>query len=492
MAIPNLPDFPGTNLQDLNLDWLIGKMKDLDAAFREWPHSPRIENGEWYVYDEETGEYVSTGVSATGPVGPAGPVGPQGPQGPQGNPGVAGSQGPAGPVGPVGPQGPQGVPGSQGPQGIPGPAPQVGANGNWFVWDSTTLEYVDSGYPARGPQGPQGAPGPAGEGVFDSTTTSGDLVTFEAPAKLPLYGLSVEIEPVQTGSGDPSPENVRPFNGITGCNIEQSGLNLFDIDKVTNGNDYTKTDDYITISKGYSSAGRGILYTGGIAKKAGQRLTLTADIMALTNAGRDLYLAYYSGRTTGSYSGYRRLTIPNFNTWETVSFTFTAPTNPLYIAIQPQTNGNTLHIRNIRLSYGETDLSFSEYVGASIPINFPASAGTVYGGMLDVMSGKLKVFPHYASYNGEALVGPWVSSMDVYAPGTSPTIGAQVVDLGGAVTEHDLSTVPVVTTLHGITNIWADTGAVTVTYGNYVEAVYNTLNNKINALQALVLENNGG
>lgn len=110
----NKRNFPGTNLNDINLDWLIRQMKELDEAFREWPHSPRIENGEWYVYDEETGEYVSTGVPATGEQGPQGPRGPQGPQGPQGVPGPAGTQGPQGATGAQGPQGPQGVPGPSG------------------------------------------------------------------------------------------------------------------------------------------------------------------------------------------------------------------------------------------------------------------------------------------------------------------------------------------------------------------------------------------
>lgn len=110
----NKKNFPGTNLNDINLDWLIRQMKELDEAFREWPHSPRIENGEWYVYDEETGEYVTTGVSATGERGPQGVPGPAGERGPQGVPGPAGSQGPQGIAGSQGPQGPQGVPGPSG------------------------------------------------------------------------------------------------------------------------------------------------------------------------------------------------------------------------------------------------------------------------------------------------------------------------------------------------------------------------------------------
>lgn len=114
MALPNKPLFPGTNLQDLNLDWLIGKMKQLDDDFRKWPHSPKIIGGVWYVWNEEDEDYVSTGVSATGETGPAGPAGPRGAAGPAGPVGPAGAPGEPGPVGPQGAIGPQGVPGPSG------------------------------------------------------------------------------------------------------------------------------------------------------------------------------------------------------------------------------------------------------------------------------------------------------------------------------------------------------------------------------------------
>lgn len=44
--------------------------------------------------------------------------------------------------------------------------PYVGENGNWYVWDTATGAFKDSGKPslgATGPQGPQGDPGPQGE-----------------------------------------------------------------------------------------------------------------------------------------------------------------------------------------------------------------------------------------------------------------------------------------------------------------------------------------
>ena len=52
----------------------------------------------------------------------------------------------------------------------------------------------------------------------------------------------------------------------------------------------------------------------------------------------------------------------------------------------------------------------------------------VWGGTLDTTSGELTATDaEIASYAGEALPGEWISDRDVYAAGTTPTAGAQVV-----------------------------------------------------------------
>jgi hypothetical protein len=83
---------------------------------------------------------------------------------------------------------------------------------------------------------------------------------------------------------------------------------------------------------------------------------------------------------------------------------------------------------------------------------------TVYGGTLDVMSGELTVTDaHIASYDAETLPSTWISDRDVYAEGTTPTTGAEVVyKLANSVTYHLTPTQ--IRTLVGNNNIWADTG----------------------------------
>ncbi len=94
------------------------------------------DNGNWYVWDNASGNWVDSGKPSQGSPGPRGATGPQGLRGYNGLPGA------------VGPQGAPGRNGVDGQDGLPGPAgadgalPTIGDDGNWY------LGGVDSGYPA--------------------------------------------------------------------------------------------------------------------------------------------------------------------------------------------------------------------------------------------------------------------------------------------------------------------------------------------------------
>ncbi len=92
-------------------------------------HYPKLVGDIWYVWDVDSGEYTSTGLSCIGPQGPTGPQGPQGPKGDTGAQGHKGETGPQGPTGATGPQGPKGDTGAQGPTGATGQQGPAGADG---------------------------------------------------------------------------------------------------------------------------------------------------------------------------------------------------------------------------------------------------------------------------------------------------------------------------------------------------------------------------
>ncbi len=54
-------------------------------------------------------------------------------------------------------------------------------------------------------------------------TVSGNPAFFpDGAGVLPVISLTADIEPVQPGSGDPAPDNVRPISGWTGCTVSRS------------------------------------------------------------------------------------------------------------------------------------------------------------------------------------------------------------------------------------------------------------------------------
>jgi len=130
--------------------------------------------------------------------------------------------------------------------------------------------------------------------------------------------------------------------------------------------------------------------------------------------------------------------------------------------------------------------AFAVRVESLYSFSWQAEAGTVYGGTLDVTTGVLTVTRgQIASYAGETLPGAWISDRDVYAAGTSPSTGAQVVyELAEPITYQLTPTQ--VRTLYGENNLWADTGDVTAEYRADLEKY---IEKKTGEVQALILDN---
>lgn len=114
--------------------------------------------------------------------------------------------------------------------------------------------------------------------------------------------------------------------------------------------------------------------------------------------------------------------------------------------------------------YSEINIYVSPTEDAEDATVYPVDLnGTRYGKQMNVTTGQLEVCPYYASYNGETLTGEWISDRDVYAPGTTPSIGAQVVNIGGTLTTEQLLPTDI-KTLVGTNNVWSDSGDITLTY----------------------------
>lgn len=138
-----------------------------------------------------------------------------------------------------------------------------------------------------------------------------------------------------------------------------------------------------------------------------------------------------------------------------------------------QTGSGTPSASNVRPIEGWTGTVISGTninEQSSYAIDWADSVGTVYGGTLNVNTGLLTITHSCInSYNGETLTGRWISSMDAYSSGASPTIGSQVVyELESPTREY----IPISDEgqYFGLQNPTANTGTVDIT--NYPDEVY--------------------
>lgn len=333
-----------------------------------------------------------------GDTGPIGPVGPQGEQGPQGPTGATGATGPQGETGPRGEQGPQGIQGERGPQGAQGPQGEKGDTG---------------------PQGPKGETGPAGADGKDGTQIDDTAITESAPwsskhivdmlcppleetgnpvqcypvSGYPL-GCKVSWEPTQEGSGDPSPDNVRPIKGRDSARVERCGKNLWSLVNVG-------FKQYKEISINYP-AGKYVL-SFEVETEA------TSDTIQV---GR-----YVDGKWV--YSQERK----NQQIIIFISASVGISAFRFYAGSSPSFNVNATY-KNIQLELGDDATTYAPYTGQTATLTLPH---TIYGGTVDAVTGEgQETWKLIDSYAGEDLPGKWISDRDVYASGTAPTTGAQL------------------------------------------------------------------
>lgn len=308
-------------------------------------------------------------------------------------------------------------------------------------------------------------------------TVSGAVASFPDGADgLPLHKLTVQIEPVQAGSGDPSPENIRPISGWTGCKVTRNGKNFF-ADKTLVG--AIKSFNIGTIAKNADGS-----FTVTLNSNATSTVLLSFNVSMPDYGSNATQNQREKTLPNGNYRNVFNSDVPSYFHIQVIATNVADASdlnvltnshnasfsiddsfkyNWIRLSISAGCPAGTYILWPMILRADETDETYYPYAGKTVNVSWQTEAGTVYGGTLDATTGVLSVFPHYASYNGETLIGPWVSSMDVYAPGTSPTIGAQVVDMGGETITYQL-TPQEVTTLLGANNIWADCGPVTVEY----------------------------
>ena len=85
----------------------------------------------------------------------------------------------------------------------------------------------------------------------ETKTASGEIASFDSVAVVPLTSAEVSLSPIQSGSGDPSPTNIRPISGHTGAELKigetyPTAVNTYSVTFTDQGTVYGGTYDFVT------------------------------------------------------------------------------------------------------------------------------------------------------------------------------------------------------------------------------------------------------
>ena len=270
-----------------------------------------------------------------------------------------------------GPAGQDGRDGTNGRDGADGVTP------NLSIGTVETLEPTQDAYVTRRgtddnpifdfgiPKGDKGDPGEVTmsqlSSLLPTDTASGSIASFPDGTDLfPALSVKAQIEPIQSGSGTPSPSNVRPISGHTEVVTLVSGVNVWDEEWELG---YYGTD------------GNPVASTTIIRGKNYIPVLPTTPYYLRTN-GTTMYVCQYDAEKV----------FIQRNSFADEVFTPNASTR--YIRINLTSAYGTTYNNDISINYPSTDHEYHAYAGHTYTTDL---GRTVYGGSLGVVSGVVTV-----------------------------------------------------------------------------------------------------
>ena len=202
---------------------------------------------------------------------------------------------------------------------------------------------------------------------------SGDIVTIADGAdNLPIKSMQISLLPIQSGSGDPSPDNVRPISGWTGVKINKDDSIVFPPDTAigqgtVNGNTGAIAPSNVRIRSTYFPLKPNTKYTAySNLPYIGARFYTTNEQSGVISDDSIDLTADSITFTTGSTTQYARL---------------------IFAKATPSSGSSSVAVVPSDLEY----VNVISERGEIIPISWQSSAGTVYGCTVKPTTGKLVV-----------------------------------------------------------------------------------------------------
>lgn len=373
-----------------------------------------------------------------GPKGDTGPIGPVGPQGPTGATGPQGPVGPQGEQGPIGPQGPQGPKGDTGPAVAldttlthEGEAADAKATGDAISAVKAQIDEIpkidDTAITTTSPW--------SSKQIVDTLCppieeTGNPVVCY--PVAGYALGVKASWEPMQEGSGTPSPENIRPIKGRDGVTAERCGENVIELLSTNDSSAGIKiavdAEKNITLSGTLVGKGNIEIGTCRLHWAAGKTYTMYVKKVggsAALGSGDGITFAY--SLFTADLVHYFRGDITSTNLDEYIASNAALVETELIFMLQCWRDGtvfNNYKVQFVVVEGTTAPTTYKPYISQTNTLILPE---TVYGGEVDAVTGDGKrTWGIIDNYAGETIPREWISDRDVYSADKNPTVGAQV------------------------------------------------------------------
>jgi len=200
-------------------------------------------------------------------------------------------------------------------------------------------------------------------------TLTGSILHITDGLAKPAESLTVSFGPIQAGSGDPSPDNVRPISGRTELSVTRTGENL------CNQSDKQMISCYT--DDGTAQTRRGIV----LRLPAGE---YNLKVSRATDEGNG-YIYGNVINADGSFSSFKYL-VAGGSTTLPMSTTFTLTQGQYYAIFDQQASSDSavdkLAYYNLMVSLATAD--YTPYTGETKTISLPS---TIYGGSDEVVGG---------------------------------------------------------------------------------------------------------
>lgn len=201
-------------------------------------------------------------------------------------------------------------------------------------------------------------------------------------------GLTASWEPTQEGTGDPSPDNIRPIKGRDSVAVMKYGANLFDYEKSKQIPCISGTAVYenngVTITAKKNDCYTAYLKKDGfpddcrISVKPGEIITFSWE--ESTNTPGNV-LIFPNAKLVGIVSGSNK-------SQKSLSYTVTEGVSFISYRFGVANAGDTISYRNIQCTIGaEVPTVYSPYTCDTTTLALPE---TIYGGTVDAVSGEGK------------------------------------------------------------------------------------------------------